>query len=93
VVERPQRQHAERAARAGQCARDRADRAVAAARDDRARAVRESAPRKLRHLGAVVRQRDVRLDAARGEGRLDRARGLSVGRAARRSVDDDLEAF
>src|SRR5256714_7869445 len=91
VVERAEREHAERTVSASERRSDRADRAVASASDDRARAVRDRAPRELRQLRALARDRQACLDAARGEGFRYSARGSVLRARARRRVDDDLD--
>ena len=91
MVERAERQDAERLLGAGEERGDRAHSPVAAARDDRARAVRERASREPLHVPASAREAHARLDAARGERLGDRPPDLFGAARARRSVHDDLD--
>src|ERR671931_677162 len=91
VVERAERQDAERLPRPREQRGHRAHRPVAAARDDGARAVRERATREAGDLLAPARQADAGLDAARAERAGDGPYDLGRFVRARRRVDDHLD--
>ncbi len=92
VVQRAEREHAERDRLAGERAGDRADRAVAAAGDDDVGLAREGRVDRGADLDAAARQADVGIGAGRVEQRAQPFEQRVVVAEAGAGIDDDADA-